>query len=196
MEELQAQEGAQLPNLPKRFQHALTRGEAAFNGGFTDAGIRLGNMLKVRGAYLKIHSSCFRVQPRQSRAALMPEPKPFPASNPNKICIPAVVCMQRQACVPPICFEQCCTVPCTYLLCEGVVTSSRHCSPATSEAPSGGSVGLDKRGVYITYSQDVGKWEPVQWLPEISTMLWLCQHYWLRPSHQRLRLSPQVLGPC
>ena len=48
VEELQAQEGAQLPSLPKRFQQALTRGEAAFNGGFTDASIRLGNLLKVR----------------------------------------------------------------------------------------------------------------------------------------------------
>eukprot|EP00891_Asterochloris_glomerata_P000212 jgi/Astpho2/212/Aster-x0014 len=54
VEELQAQEGAQLPNLPKRFQHALTRGEAAFNGGFTDAGIRLGNLLK---ALAKVPSS-------------------------------------------------------------------------------------------------------------------------------------------
>ena len=70
MEELQAQEGAQLPNLPKRFQHALTRGEAAFNGGFTDAGIRLGNLLKVRGAYSKIHSNCFRVQPQAEPRSL------------------------------------------------------------------------------------------------------------------------------
>ena len=48
VEELQAQEGPQLPSLSKRFQQALTRGEAAFNGGFTDAAIRLGNLLKVR----------------------------------------------------------------------------------------------------------------------------------------------------
>ena len=57
MEELQGQEGAQLPNLPKRFQQALTRGVAAFNGGFTDAGIRLGNLLKVTGAFLMLESN-------------------------------------------------------------------------------------------------------------------------------------------
>ena len=70
VEEVQAQEEAQLPSLLKRFQRALTRGEAACNGGFTDAGIRLGNLLKVRGAWLILECSTFWVQAQAEPRAL------------------------------------------------------------------------------------------------------------------------------
>ena len=131
VEELQAQEGAQLPNLPKRFQQALTRGDAAFNGGFTDAGIRLGSLLKVRGACSKQTCKLRWVQPQAEpgtpNACAGNHPGCFALTSPRTAFL---LSYARRGKFGALFFAH--LHPCPVMVAPA---SSWQCSPTTSGAP-------------------------------------------------------------